>query len=203
MYADQQNKTCMMCKEEQSIDNFHFRSKKKNHKSSYCKSCCKKRASEYRQKNKVLIKKRAFDYYQKNKDWINPSRYEYNKNYRLSNPDKAKFWQRDWREKNYEFSLELHKRYYRKNKGKRQANSRKYALSKKNATPKWLTKEHLDSMSLFYTTRPEGYHVDHIVPICGKDVCGLHVPWNLQFLPAKENLRKNNFFDFEAAGNKG
>ena len=69
----------------------------------------------------------------------------------------------------------------------------------REATPKWLTKEQRDAMRQMYLTARqltkltgERYVVDHKVPLRSDDVCGLHVPWNLQVITQEENLAKSN-----------
>lgn len=60
--------------------------------------------------------------------------------------------------------------------------------------PSWHSTEK-EAVAEFYENCPEGYHVDHIIPLQGEYVSGLHTLNNLQYLPAKENLDKSNKFD--------
>ncbi len=69
----------------------------------------------------------------------------------------------------------------------------------RQATPKWLTPEDKLEIRLKYRlaiemTRRTGvrYAVDHIVPLLGDTVSGLHVPWNLEVITQEENLKKSN-----------
>ena len=73
---------------------------------------------------------------------------------------------------------------------------------KKQATPKWLNNEDLWMIEEIYelaqlrkNTTKVDWHVDHIVPLVSNIVCGLHVPWNLQVIEARQNLVKYNKFD--------
>ena len=70
---------------------------------------------------------------------------------------------------------------------------------KRSATPEWLTNNQLAEIENIYwmaqdlkLVSGQEYHVDHIVPLQGEEICGLHVPWNLQILPADMNLSKSN-----------
>ena len=77
--------------------------------------------------------------------------------------------------------------------------ARKRLKALKTQTPSWLTTEEKKQIESVYATAlfcsrslGESYHVDHIVPLQGKNVSGLHVPWNLQVLKASENSFKRN-----------
>ena len=60
------------------------------------------------------------------------------------------------------------------------------------ATPPWLTATHREALATIYRSATPEDHVDHIVPLRNALVCGLHVPWNLQILPAGANMSKSN-----------
>jgi len=69
----------------------------------------------------------------------------------------------------------------------------------RNATPPWLSRKQKSEIRQLYQiamtmtqTTGEQYVVDHIVPLQGETVCGLHVPWNLRVITQEENLKKSN-----------
>lgn len=70
-------------------------------------------------------------------------------------------------------------------------NSKNYKCSSDLRKPKWVSDEELLEI---YGNCPKGMHVDHIIPLHGKLVSGLHVPENLQYLTPVENIGKNNKF---------
>jgi hypothetical protein len=123
----------------------------------------------------------------------------------IANPQKKLDSNKQWRNAHPEKSKlnsQIHCKEWRlKNPGKNNAKSAKYRARRLQATPKWLTKEQLKEMERCYIDANElswlsegGLSVDHIIPLQGKNVSGLHVPWNLQILPGSLNCSKGNKF---------
>lgn len=91
------------------------------------------------------------------------------------------------------------KKWREENKGKKNADTAKRHAAKLQRIPKWLTADEKERTACYYQlaamrTMESGHdwHVDHIVPMRGESVSGLHVPWNLRVIPAQENMSKGN-----------
>lgn len=124
------------------------------------------------------------------------------KAWRLANPDKTATHRRDWNAKNKEKRNLLSKEWRQRNKGVMNAHKAKRKSDILRRMPPWLTADDKWMMREAYTlaalrTKLTGvqWHVDHIIPLRGKKVSGLHVPDNLQVIPASVNQRKWNFYD--------
>jgi len=95
--------------------------------------------------------------------------------------------------------------YYQKNKALFAKKVAKRHAAKLNRTPSWLTKAHYAEIDGFYDfcqifntyihDKKSKFEVDHIIPLQGKQVSGLHTPENLQILSCRENVVKRNTFN--------
>ncbi len=108
---------------------------------------------------------------------------EKTKQFYYANHEKAKLSRKIWPKNNTERMAEL--RYFHC------ANRRAARIQR---TPKWAD---LVAIKLFYKSCPDGMTVDHIIPLQGKIVSGLHVANNLQYLTNGDNSKKHNRFDPE------
>ncbi len=110
--------------------------------------------------------------------------------WKTDNKQKILETQRSVREANREQYNKYYREYYEKNKETRIPYLNAHRKGRlRDATPLWAN---LPAIRQLYVNCPVGYHVDHVIPLRGKNVSGLHVLENLQYLPAKENLQKSN-----------
>ena len=122
-------------------------------------------------------------------------RREYSRKYYAENKEKK----REYGAKNKEKIRETQRQWNKANQSKINKFSANRRAARLNATPAWLTDKQQAEMAAIYKEamameKQTGipHHVDHIVPLKGKNVSGLHVPWNLQILTATENMSKGN-----------
>ena len=175
-------RTCTKCHEEKSLEAFYPSPRHKCGYAAVCKSCESKR-------NKVKTELYKESRLKKAKEWKD------------KNPEVLKNAIQRWRDKNPDKMAQTYRDWVNNNRGKVNAIWMKRDASKKQRTPPWLNTEMKQQIEIEYglalwctEVMNEPYHVDHIVPLQGKTVSGLHVPWNLQVIPAKLNWQKSNRF---------
>ena len=136
-------------------------------------------------------------YREKNREWLR----EYKRTWRLENKQKQQEKNAEYYKLNQEKIKKYQLAYKKQNPAKINALSKKRKVSKKLRTPGWLNETHFERIENQYRlanllTKVTGqlHHVDHIIPLHGKTVSGLHTPSNLQVILAVENLKKGISF---------
>jgi hypothetical protein len=190
-------KQCCKCKISKPLTDFYANKRMKDGRNTFCIFCHK-----------------ADNIARKAKNRANPEfKFEelsYKKEYRAKTVEQRKDYMKQWhsenkqqqsayREQYYNNNPEYFKKYRIINKHKINAKTRKRQAAKIQRTPKWLTQNDLWMIEEAYElaalrTKLFGFpwEVDHVLPLQGKVVSGLHTPYNLQVIPAKQNRSKAN-----------
>ena len=172
---------------------------------------------EYAQRNKDKAREKVKEWRKANPEALAEQRARY----KAKHPEKALERTLRWKWKNIDKvrakDRENQAAYRRDNNEKVVAAKRKYAINnkgiinaavakreaaKKQRTPNWLSPTDLWMIQEIYTLaslRSDytgiSWHVDHIIPLQGENVSGLHIPINLQVIPAVENIKKSNIYE--------
>ena len=156
-------KTCTKCSQNKELNNFYKSSSGKGLRAT-CKDCHSCLSKVYNKNSKEIRNSKSKEWYQAN---------------RTKKDEKTKEW-------------------YRLHPEARNFKSANYRARKLQATPSWLTEDqklhikHYYELSSLLSEQLEPMAVDHVIPLKGKDVCGLHVPWNLQITTISDNSKKRN-----------
>jgi len=187
-------KTCTKCNTLKALDEYNNSSKAKDGKKSSCRECAK-----------LSEKLRKLAYEVAGRPTTALSGTKVCTNCMVDKPY-TEYYRRGDASGNYKSQCKVCVRpilnqYKRNNPAKRQALKVKRTAALMNRTPKWLTADDYWLMEQAYEhaiTQSEKhgikFHVDHIIPLNGKYVSGLHCPDNLQVIPYYENLSKSNKF---------
>lgn len=162
-----ESKECSKCRRNLALRFFSKCSARKDGLQNYCKDCARVKTASWQELNAAQYKKLL-------RDW------------KAANPvDSGRYYEstKKWRSKNPHLSA-----FY---------NAWRRFVEAEQTIP--LSEAQKNEMKLIYAearriTKETGvaHHVDHIFPLAGGNCSGLHVPWNLQIIPATENVRKSN-----------
>jgi hypothetical protein len=138
----------------------------------------KRLAQEWYLRNKELAKKRA-------RSWA------------LANPEKRKQSVDKWRGNNLNQHNATNRKWNENNKPVKAALEGKRRSAQLQRTPAWDPDAHLivakyQLAAMLIQASGILHHVDHIIPLQGKKVSGLHVFSNLRVIPGSDNVKKSN-----------
>ncbi|KKL97025.1 hypothetical protein LCGC14_1838570 [marine sediment metagenome] len=190
------NQNCTECSKKYSKD--YFQTYYKTNREIYLERS-KQRSQTKEQKARCRDYARKFGKirYETNREWF--------KDYRRKNKEKQQAYMEVYSKEYYERnkdSIKEASRYWRQNNPDKAASYREIRNQYlKERTPRWAN---LDKIKEIYLERDRlivetgvQHHVDHVIPLNGKCISGLHIHTNLQILTAAANLNKSNKWETE------
>jgi hypothetical protein len=193
-------KLCVKCKTTKTYSDFYVNTRTKDGYNSFCIVCHKidNIARKKKNRNDPEFKQKELVYKKEYRAQTVVQRKEYMKEWHIKNNEQQIAYREKYRIDNPNYFKE----YIKINKHKVNAKTRKRQAAKLQRTPAWLTDVDHWMMEEAYElavlrTKLLGFpwEVDHVLPLQGKVISGLHTPYNLQVIPMVQNRSKLNRFE--------
>lgn len=191
------SRNCLTCHAVLPIESFTKHKQSRGGYLSHCKKCLAVKSKAYKALDPE--KWRSINRVSKASDKSRLADKLRKKEAYLKDPDKYKLRCKSYYKENTDLRKASVKNYRSLNKDRYSLLGAERRSRKRTATPSWITKDQRGAILSYFKearmrTRMAGvaYEVDHLVPLQGETVCGLHVPWNLQVLTKVENVKKSN-----------
>jgi len=201
------SKICHVCGNRKLLSDFHVLRRAADGRQTKCKACACAATRDWASRNKEKVSAAKRDYFQKNKStsveknaqWQRDNAElvsQYGRKYRAANAEKERERARRYRKNHGEQALAYRRIYREKNRDLLNLWDANRRAKEKRATPSWANQFFIAEAYHLAKLRRQvcggDWHVDHIVPLQGDTVCGLHVEHNLRVIPGTENMRKSN-----------
>lgn len=206
-------KTCSKCGETKLFSEFYKRASAKDGLHPHCKPCASAASKAYAVNNAERLREKRIRDYAENAELLRAKSRAWHHNNRDQSIARSAKWKAENKDRVRTYKKEKDAQYYVENRhrilarslewqktnpDKANARNRRRLAAKLRATPSWADHFVIDGMyELAQVFRGIGLdmHVDHIVPLRGKNVCGFHSHDNLQLLIGEKNLRKHARFE--------
>jgi hypothetical protein len=188
-------KNCAQCGVEKPLAAFHSSNLGKHGVRNKCRECMLINYRDAPDEKRIARAARNAKWRKDNPDRSRKAM----QRYASKNREKRLLERKEWRRKNLEKDRKREREYLKNNRPVVYAKNARRRAAETQAVPEWLTSIQKAQIQSFYEIALAcemqtgvKHHVDHIVPLRGNGVNGLHVPWNLQVLTEFENCSKHN-----------
>lgn len=185
---------CTKCLQDKAATDYYNDKRAKSGKLSVCIKCISTRHKNHYIKNKQKIRTAVNNYKRNNSKKCS----EQLKNWVVNNRESSRRIKYRWYKDNIQASKVCTVKWAKTNADKKRNTCARRRATKLKATPSWANNFFIEEIYDLAKLREKHtgikWHVDHIVPLKNSLVCGLHVEYNMQVIPAKDNLSKGNRF---------